>query len=515
LQVKGKEKWMEETSLSSKLSLYLLQNFEISFNKSGSIRVNDFSLAGNGLAKKFFNAFLSDRSKYKDIHEPFLILSDKDIIEEVSNVLPSIKDKITSHMQEAEYKEITESSEFEISKDSYLNAVPIVDIGDKNGKSYMFDKVTQRVLPVEEKAWEKLVGSKHANAMREVGYGGRFNFNPTSLEPFTKIHTSLGTEVEYNTFIPPAFRLERDRSLKLDPIFIDFLNGLFLDSCKDYAFNWLYHSCFNRVPIYLVLVGAGGIGKNLLAEALKMIHGSTNFIKAPPSALDTKFNGHLQDCTMLYYDECKFSAGREGVTTRKNRLKEWANDFVPIEVKGVDAVNKNIYCSAIIATNNDSDVHLERLDRKFSVMELSEDRLEKRMGLKNTHFLWEYIKTPEFANAFLNYLEDQINPDFNIFVEYKGAKFDQLVLSSLYGWQTDLLDRIQTAQTKYIPLKVLKEEIPLFPRHNTKVLDFLKNFTIEENSLGTIVTIDGKYKIKIDDALLPKEIEDSSLDKLE
>ena len=504
----------EDFSLSKKLSNYFIENYEIGATRSGNLRIGEFSMTGNGLAKKVFNTFLSDRKSLKDIHEPFLLLSDSEIIEQISNVLPSIQDEIKDHKSDITRKQISEEVGLNITKEAYLNVVPVVDMEDVKGTAHMIDRITGEISPLIERSWERIVGTKHAGSVREIGYCGRFEYDPRSTTPFRKTLTNLGEETIYNKFIPPFYRKKRDRKLPLDPRFIQFIEGFFLDSCKSYAFNWLYHSCFKRIPTYLVLVGAGGIGKNLLAEALKNIHGPTNYTKAPASALDTKFNGHLLDCTMLYYDECKFSAGKEGATTRKNKLKEWANEYVPIEMKGVDAANKDIYCSAIIATNNDSDVYLEQLDRKFSVMELSEERLEKRMGVEDTHFLWEYIQDPGFPDAFLNYLETKIDKDFNPHMEYKGAKFKSLVVSSLYGWQHTLLfDYILISHTPYISLKKCKEEISLFPTHNTKVDDFLKNFIWEGSTLGKIVQYDGQAKIKIDDKFAPKENQDQDLNK--
>jgi len=504
---------MESTSLSNNILNYLAENFEISTNTRGNAKVDDFNFGGAGLAKRFCKRFLSDRKIYEDIDKSLLVLSDKEIIEEVSNVLPTIRERLLSHVQSIEISKVSDSTGIEVDKDAYLNAIPVVDMEDVKGRAIMVDKSSLRRSLVEEKSWERIVGSKHVALVKEVGYCGRFKYDPRDSRPYSQMETSLGKETLYNLYVPPVYRESRDLKAALDPRFIKFLDGLFQDSCRDYAYNWLYHSCFKRMPVYLVLVGAGGIGKNLLAEALKYIHTSFNFKKAPPSALESKFNGHLENCTMLYYDECKFSAGKEGRTIRKNKLKEWANECVPIENKGQDPINRDIFCSAIIATNNDSDVHLDQLDRKFSVMELSEERLEKRLGLEDTQFLWEYIKDPGFSDAFINYLEKKVDLKFNPHVEYKGPKFDQLVLSSLYGWQQELLDRIQNSQTPHISIKDCRENISLFPKHNTKVDDFLKNFTVDRDSLGKIVTIDGSPKIKVNEKFLPKTNEGMNLNK--
>jgi len=214
---------------------------------------------------------------------------------------------LLSHVQSIEISKVSDSTGIEVDKDAYLNAIPVVDMEDVKGRAIMVDKSSLRRSLVEEKSWERIVGSKHVALVKEVGYCGRFKYDPRDARPYSQMDTSLGKETLYNLYVPPVYRESRDLKAALDPRFIKFLDGLFQDSCRDYAYNWLYHSCFKRMPVYLVLVGAGGIGKNLLAEALKYIHTSFNFKKAPPSALESKFNGHLENCTMLYYDECKFS----------------------------------------------------------------------------------------------------------------------------------------------------------------------------------------------------------------
>jgi len=43
--------------------------------------------------------------------------------------------------------------------------------------------------------------------------------------------------------------------------------------------------------------------------------------------------------------------------------------------------------------------------------------------------------------------------------------------------------------------------------------DFLKNFTVDRDSLGKIVTIDGSPKIKVNEKFLPKTNEGMNLNK--
>jgi hypothetical protein len=502
-------------SISKKLADYLAENYDISENMRGSLKIGEFSFAGNGLVTRFFNNFIVPHKKdLKDICPDWLFLSETDFKEKISNILPTTREILESRYKEIQLEQIKNEVEEYAGKEVYMRGIPVVDMEDPRGGAIIIDKSTSRRLPIEEKGWERVVGTKHASMMREIGYCGHFFYDPSSSDPVRITETAIGKENYFNLYIPPMVKVSRDRSAKLDPDFIKFFETLFTTKASlSYAINWIYYSLYEKIPVYLVMVGSGGIGKNYLAESLKKLHGESNFTKAPPSALNSKFNGHLENCTMLYYDECKFNRSTERDTDKKNRLKEWANNTVPIEVKGVDAKTKDIHCSAIIATNNDSDVHIEQLDRKFAVLELTEERLEKRLGADITQKLWKYLNDESMPHAFLNYLEERIDPEFNIHQEYKGEKFNHLVYTSLFGWQQELLSRIENAENELISIADCRENISLFPRHTSKIDDFLKNFTVDGHKLGKVVQINGKPTIKINPELLPPVKEDAPLMK--
>ena len=44
---------MEEASLSKKLADYLITNHDIQFNTRGNLKIDDFSVSGAGLSKRF------------------------------------------------------------------------------------------------------------------------------------------------------------------------------------------------------------------------------------------------------------------------------------------------------------------------------------------------------------------------------------------------------------------------------------------------------------------------------
>lgn len=504
---------MEETSLSKKLAVYLLENFDVSISRRGKVKIKDFTLAGNGVATRFYNTVVEqNKVMFKDIKEDWLYLPMDEAKAQITNILPSVIEHIEEHFEATERNKELEEIKIAPHLQMYYDCFPVVDIENLRGSAKIVYKGDLRVTEIQEKAWERIVTPKHAKAQLELGYSGYFKYDPYSVEAYKEIEERGSIVPVYNTFKPPMHLVERDKDAKLDDRFIEFLETFFESTCKDYAYNWIYHSTFKKMETYLVLVGAGGTGKNLLAEAIKQLHGVGNFTKAPPSALDSKFNGHLKDCTMVYYDECKFSSDRNG-TVKKNRLKEWSNGYVPIEIKGVDAVNEDIYCSAIIATNNDSDVHMEQLDRKFSVMEITDERLENRLGVETTQFLWRYILEDNFADAWLNWLESKIDSDFNIYKEYKGPKFNNLVISSLSTWQQSLIfDYVLSGLKERYSFSEIKDDVITFPSQAAKVEDFLLNFLWEGERLGKVVRDSGKIYVEVAKKFAPDTDKEDQLD---
>lgn len=498
---------MEETSISSKLSDYLIKTYPITETSKGSqskIRVADFIVGGTSLAKRFHHKFIKDNKKdLANVLGDLVFESDDKIIQELNNILPTIQNRIEDHMLETRVSK-TKVIDTDMNKDFFISLVPVIDIESPKAEAKMLISDTLRYTDVTESSWAKIVGQQHAKAMYSLGYAGSFEYNPTTTNPLRKENTTHGVLNYYNTYIPPVVKLNLNTEAKLDQRFIDFLNHFFKDSCRQYAVNWIRQSQYEKMEAYLLLVGAGGTGKNLLASAIGYLHGLSNFHKAPASALNSKFNGHLLGCTMVYYDECKFTTDKND-TAPKNRLKEWANQLIPIEKKGQDSKDVEIYCSAIISTNNDSDVHLSQLDRKFSPMEITNERLELVFDPKTVKWLWDYIATEEFPHAFHNWLEQNRTMDFKKHTEYRGERFNQLVLSSLTTWEQQLLDLIQTKKSKEYTIKFLKENIPYFPFHKAKVEDFLRSFKVEGKTLGSITLKEGYPVVKVSEHFSPEE----------
>jgi len=505
----------EETSLSHKIRNYTVANHSYSEDAKGILIIDGVPLKGATAGRRFFiDVLKASRKNLMKIDNDLALKDEKEMQSDLKDYMPMAIDLLLKDVK-AEYIASKISTVGEpTSLDHVMNLVPVWDARDKKGGARMVSKDTLTYVPFEHKTWLNMMPPKHIAACKEQNLYGEFEYNPRLTEAYKLEERADGPIRVYNTYKAPMHLLNRKRDVKIDPRFLKFFNTFFVtEASRIYAENWIYNSLFNKLETYLVLVGAGGTGKNLLAEGIKQLHGKDNFNKASITCLDSRFNGHLMNCTLNYYDECKFSSDKDGNSPRKNRLKDWANAYVAVETKGVDSRDSDIFASSIISTNNDSDLYIEQNDRKFSIMDITDERLEKRLGIEDANWIWKYILTEEFRHGWMNHLEDTVDLNFDTHKEYHGPKFDKLVLTSLSNWKTQLLEEyILTKEAASYSFKMLSDNIPYMPRSVAKVNDFLRSFKYEGKDLGEVVKIDGYNHVKVSKHFAP---EDSDTDLLE
>tara|TARA_R110002126_G_C10476909_1_gene501538 strand:+ start:416 stop:2023 length:1608 start_codon:yes stop_codon:yes gene_type:complete len=473
------------------------------------IKVDGVPLMGNGAPTKVFNQFFATNKRdLEKIQEGLVFESDAVIRDVLAKILPDVSLALKRELNERNGV-VSPNSSIPAHLEYYYSLIPFRDLEDPKAGSIMIDTKTNRITEVEEASWIKQVGPDFVKESFPDRKGGRIEYNPRSFIPFRVVGDTGREEVIFNRFNPPAFLMEGyDDTSKLDPLFIRFIDTFFgNEESRQYTIDWIYHSLFKKMEPYLMFVGIGGTGKNLLMEACRELHGRTNFEKAAPSCLFKEFNSHLPNCTMVIYDEVDFSQKSGRGSSAKNRLKEWRNDRVPIERKGQNAKTTDIYCSGILATNNDSDVHLEVTDRKFSPVELTEVRMINKFEESEITQLWKCIYDESFQASFFNWLEENKQSDFDAHKEYKGEKFYKLVVTSLPVWAREIRSRVLEGNNSYLALSNLKDEIPTLPNID-RIQEFLLSYLEVDTVLGELVPYEGRHAIKINSSYLKQELKD-------
>src|SRR5208283_730377 len=88
--------------------------------------------------------------------------------------------------------------------------------------------------------------------------------------------------------------------------------------------------------------------------------------------LTGRFNGHLQDCVVLYADEAFWAGDRKHVGILKSLITE---ELFSLEKKRVDLVQAKNYVHLFMASNDDWVVPASLDSRRFFVLDVADDRV--------------------------------------------------------------------------------------------------------------------------------------------
>lgn len=123
--------------------------------------------------------------------------------------------------------------------------------------------------------------------------------------------------------------------------------------------------------VAVVFRGKQGVGKGFFANHLGKLLGRHFLPIARAEHLTGKFNAHLQECVLLFADEC-FGAGDKG---KEGTLKAIITEPTMIsELKGIDAKPKPNYLHLIMASNDDWVVPVGDFDRRFFVLDVGDEK---------------------------------------------------------------------------------------------------------------------------------------------
>ena len=367
----------------------------------------------------------------------------------------------------------------------YSDLIPFTSI--ENYKVMMFyNRNTGEIMPLDYQTYEKTTEKEYRTPLvRAV-----IKFNPYRPESIYVAESEYGKECTHiNTFKRPEWQFpreltatERKEFCKLPPTIDRFMRHLFPDDdCRNFVYDWLHYALAKRCETYLVLNGAKGIGKGIFTDHLcRSLLGKENHVIAPPGALESNFNAILKDKRMIVFDEFRIDD-----EDKINKLKRYINRDQTIEHKGLD-IGKTIetFNSFIISSNSLGDMRISWDDRRFSVLDITETKLNEVWSKYEIEALIEELEPTSKAMQEFGYWLLYRHAKDNEFAVFKGKHFYKLCYSSLPEWSRVVIDEVLGAKSDMIDdaqLKMAyKESNPMgkFPNPH-KVEDFLKNYKHE------------------------------------
>lgn len=368
---------------------------------------------------------------------------------------------------------------------SYGDLIPFISI--ENAKLLMFyNRTTGEILPLDYQTYERTEEKDHRTPLTRA----IIKFNPYRPEAIYISESEYGKECTHiNTFKRPEWQLprelnseERKELCKLPEIIDKFMSHLFPDEgCRSFVYDWLHYALAKRGETYLVLNGAKGIGKGIFTDHLcRSLLGKDNHIIAPTGALDSNFNAMLKDKRMIVMDEFRIDD-----EDKINKLKRYINRDQTIEHKGID-IGKTIetFNSFIISSNSLADMRISWDDRRFSVADITNSKLNEIWTKEQIEKLIEELEPTSKAMQEFGYWLLYRSTKDNEFACFKGKHFYKLCYSSLPEWSRVVIDEIISAKSDTLDDSQLrmsyKESNPMgrFPNPH-KVEDFLKNYKHE------------------------------------
>lgn len=217
---------------------------------------------------------------------------------------------------------------------------------------------------------------------------------------------------------------------------------------QEYLIAWLYESLVRRSYVYLVLCGFPGIGKNRLKLLFRALHGQYNTADGKKETFgenNSRFNSQLVESTLIWFDELTYGPKMEP------RMKEYQNDFVSIERKGIDATKSTeIFSSMVISNNYPRDNYILFNSRKFAPLQLGKEPLTKAMTpgeiqslterLETGHSSFDITLTAQTAKYILS-VGAHLSKKFPN-LEYRGPAFWELAHTSMSRWKKEYIQAL-------------------------------------------------------------------------
>ena len=127
--------------------------------------------------------------------------------------------------------------------------------------------------------------------------------------------------------------------------------------------------------VSLALRGEQGTGKGVFANAVLRLWGPHGLYLSHHKHLTGNFNGHLLNVCCLFADEAVFAGDHRAVNQMKALVTE---PLIGIEDKYLPMINVPNRLKIIMASNNPQIVSAGRDERRYQILEVSEDRKQHR-----------------------------------------------------------------------------------------------------------------------------------------
>lgn len=313
----------------------------------------------------------------------------------------------------------------------------VEDINSMEKGYLIVDRKNRNISRVAADKLEKLF-SKNFKIYNRV-YTAKFEYMPHSTDIL--LPNEQGEWI-FNSYVPPFwykdFYYSGGKQLipevsKMPKQYKKFLMHLVGGDKEsfNYIVDWLATALRARNFCILCTIGKKGIGKGVLGDIMREVVGDSNFFLTGNRVLMSTFNSQLMNRKIIYCDEVKISSSKE-----EDKLKLLINEHLEIEQKGVDAVNVKNYGNVYLSSNNLDSIKITGDNRRFSVVNLTDNSLLESMNKKE---IAELTDNKDLVAEFASYLYHKPVDQDKMMKVFVSKRTEEVRLGGLKDWEHWLL----------------------------------------------------------------------------
>lgn len=179
--------------------------------------------------------------------------------------------------------------------------------------------------------------------------------------------------------------------------------------CYEYLISWLAHMIqkpWEKPEVAIILKAGQGTGKGTFVDPIGRIIGAHYLHATKPDHIVGRFNSMLENMVLIFADEF-FAGSKKNTDQLKGMITE---KTASIERKGIDSIVVPSFSRLIMASNHDNIVIIEKDERRYLYLEVSEKHKQNHEYFEDLH---KVINAPEFAGKLLKFLLDRDITTFN------------------------------------------------------------------------------------------------------
>ena len=304
---------------------------------------------------------------------------------------------------------------------------------------YLLEPHSKEVVREKETKLTRMCNTKDEKSyFLDQIYPAQFTYNPFEA---TRLYRKE-LDWYYNTYTPPTwyeavFYSKGDKTIvkreTIPPLYRQFFLHLVNnhDDSYLYVLTWLSNAMKYRNYCVLTAIGNQGIGKGVLGEIMRLLTGEKNFHTSDTRLITKDFNKQFKNKRIVFCDEIQILK-----VEHVNKFKALINDMIEIEGKGENAVEVKNYASIYIASNNFDSIRLTDDDRRFSIIELTDEKLINHMSTEQISGLIE----PENIKELAEYLWHLAIDKDAMKTPFRSSRTDEVRLAGLKDWEEWLFD---------------------------------------------------------------------------